>query len=107
MSFVILALIIFLLYACLTKYGSLYKVLLISAVIYGMTAGFIFYGVGSLGKSETFSVVGTEINFIYFFHVCAVWFAADIICTYKIIKNYRYYLEVNSIPVKSTEQEPV
>ena len=104
MSFVILALIIFLIYACLTKYGNMGKVALISAVICGMTAGFIYYGLKSLASSDVFTVVGTEINSVFFIHVCAVWIAADLICIYKIIKNYRYYLEINSVPVKSAEQ---
>ena len=105
MSFVILALIIFLLYACLTTYGSLLKVIAISAVIYAMTAGFLFYGIRELGRGDVFSVVGTEINLTYFIHVCVVWFAADVVCTVKIIKNYRYYLEVNISPVRSAGQE--
>ena len=107
MSFVILLLIIFLIYACLTKYGSIAKVIIMSALIFGMTAAFLINGINSLKVSDSFSIVGTEINLIFFVHVCIVWFGADIICAFKIIKNYRYYLEVNGAQSISAEQEEV
>ncbi len=96
MSFIILILIIFLIYACLTKYPSMAKVIFINAVIFGMTAAFLVYGIVMFRASEVFSIVGTEINMVSFIHVCIVWFGADVICAFRIMKNRRYYLEVNS-----------
>ncbi len=96
MSFIILLLIIFLIYACLAKYGSIFKVVLMITAIFGMTAAFLFYGINMLSLSDIFTIAGTEINLVSFIHVCVVWTGADVICAFKIMKNYRYYLEVNS-----------
>ena len=65
------------------------------SAIFGMTAAFIIYGIYMFRAADVFSIAGTEINFISFIHVCVVWAVADIICAFKIRKNYRYYLEVN------------
>ncbi len=95
MSFIILLLIIFLIYACLAKYGSITKAAVMITIIFGMTAAFTAYGVWMFGRVEVFSLAGTEINLAAFIHVCIVWTGADMICAYRIVKNYRYYLEVN------------
>ncbi len=106
MSFIILILIIFLIYACLAKYGSIFKAAAMISVISGMTAAFFIYGIYMFRVTDVFSIAGTGINFVSFIHVCAVWTGADIICAFKIMKNYRYYLKVNSKPeaVISAEQ---
>ncbi len=96
MSFIILLLIVFLIYACLAKYGSVAKVAVMLTLIFGMSIAFLAYGIFMFGRTEVFPVAGTEINLVSFIHVCIVWFGADIICAFRIIKNYRYYLEVNS-----------
>ncbi len=95
MSFIILLLIFFLIYACLARYGSMTKVVTMIAIIFGMTLVFIVYGIYMFGRTEVFSIAGTDINLISFILVCIVWFGADIICAIKIFRNYRYYLDVN------------
>lgn len=96
MSFIILLLIFFLIYACLAKYGSLVKVAVMLGIIFGMTAAFLLYGIHMFWITDVFSLAGTEINLVSFIHVCIVWTGADLICAYKVIRNYRYYLKVNS-----------
>jgi len=96
MSFIILILIIILLYASLSKYGSIYKVLLMTAVVSGMTAAFFIYGIGIFRESDIFVILDTQMNITAFVHACIIWFTADIIVIYKIIKNYRKYIEINA-----------
>jgi len=96
MSFVILGLIIFLLYATLAKYGSLFKTISMIVIVLGMTSAFLFYGLHFFSDSDIIVIVRTELNMKYFVHVCAIWFCADILVIIKIIMNYRRYLEVNS-----------
>jgi len=96
MSFIILLLIIILLYATLTKYSSRYKILLMTTVITAMTAAFMVYGLGVFDSTESWVILNTEINKITFIYACIVWFAADIVVIFKMIKNYRYYIKVNS-----------
>lgn len=105
MSFIILLLIIFLIYACLTKYGSVVKVAFMLTLIFGMSAAFLAYGIVMFGRTDVFPIAGTEINLISFIHVSVVWFGADIICAFRIIKNYRYYLEVNGADGASKSAE--
>ncbi|MCL1865507.1 MAG: hypothetical protein FWF73_06830 [Spirochaetes bacterium] len=96
MSFVILGLIIFLLYATLSKYGSLFKTLSMIVIVLGMTFAFLFYGLHFFSESDIIVIVKTELNMKYFMHVCGIWFCADILVIVKIIGNYKRYLEVNS-----------
>ena len=96
MSFIILILIIILLYATLTKYGSIYKVLFMTALVISMTAAFFIYGMDVFGKSDTFVILNTEMNRTVFIHACIIWSAADLLVIFKIIKNYRKYIAVNS-----------
>lgn len=96
MSFIILLLIIILLYATLTKYGSIYKVLFMTAVITAMTAAFTIYGLGIFDTAESWVILNTQMNRATFIHACIIWSAADLIVIFKMIKNYRYYIEVNS-----------
>jgi len=107
MSFIILILIIFLIYACLAKYGTMFKAAMMISVIFGMTAVFLIYGIYMFKITDVFSIAGTEINLVSFIHVCAVWTGADIICAFKIMKNYRYYIEVNGESSISAEQAQV
>jgi hypothetical protein len=95
MSFVILGLIIFLIYATLTKYSNLFKVIFMSVIVLGITFAFLFYGLYFFGESDIIVIVRTKLNMKYFIHVCAIWFCADILVIIKIIMNYRKYLEVN------------
>lgn len=105
MSFIILLLIFFLIYACLATYGSILKVAVMNSIIFGMTVLFTVYGIIMFGKSDVFSIVGTDINPVSFIHVCVVWFGADLICAYRIFRNYNFYLEVNgSRQATSAEQ---
>ena len=96
MSFAILILIFFLIYSVLTKYGSIVKVVAMQVIVFGMTSAFLMYGIRVLNDGNTFVVLNTEIDKTSFIHVCVVWFLADLIVTFKIIRNYRYYQEVNS-----------
>lgn len=107
MSFIILILIIFLIYACLTKYDSMLKVAAMISLIIGMTVVFLIYGMYMFSSADVFSIAGTDINLVSFIHVCIVWAGADIICAAKIIRNYRYYLEVNGESSISAEQAQV
>ena len=96
MSFAILILIFFLLYATLSKYDSLLRVIYMTMVVFALTFAFIAYGIFKLQYSESFSLLDTNINLIAFLHISAVWLLADLIVLSKIIKNYRTYVEVNS-----------
>jgi len=96
MSFIILILIIILLYATLTKYGSIYKVLFMTALVISMTAAFLIYGMNVFGKSDTLIILNTEMNRTVFIHACIIWSAADLFVILKIFKNYRKYTVVNS-----------
>jgi hypothetical protein len=105
MSFVILILIFFLLYTVLTTYGSIVKVVVMLCIIFGMTSAFLIYGLNSLKPGDTFIVINTEIDKVSFFHVCIAWFLADLVVTFRIIRNYRYYLEINSASAAISVQE--
>ena len=96
MSFVILGLIIFLLYATLSRYSSLFKTISMIIIVPSMTLAFLFYGLHFFSESDIIVIVKTELNMKYFAHVCGIWFCADILVIIKIIMNYRRYLEVNS-----------
>ncbi len=96
MSFIILILIIILLYATLTKYPGIYKVIVMTALVTGMTAAFAIYGLTVFNTADSWVILNTQINKVTFIHACIVWSVADIIVIFKMIKNYRYYVEVNS-----------
>lgn len=105
MSFAILILIFFLLYSVLTKYGSIVKVIAMQFIVFSMTSAFLVYGLGLLRKGDTFIILNTEIDKASFIHVCIVWFIADLVVTFKIIRNYRYYQAVNSSSSATAGQE--
>jgi len=107
MSFAILILIFFLIYSLLTKYGNIVKVTAMLGLIFGMTSTFLLYGIRMLDNGNTFIILNTEIDRTSFIHVCVVWFITDLVVTFKIIRNYRYYLEVNSSgnTISAQEQE--
>lgn len=96
MSFIILLLIIILLYATLTKYSGINKVIFMTAVITGMTAAFATYGFSVFETADSWVILNTQMNRATFIHAVIIWSAADIIVIFKMIKNYRYYIEVNS-----------
>ncbi|HNX24051.1 MAG TPA: hypothetical protein PKG60_08360 [Spirochaetota bacterium] len=96
MSFIILILIIILLYAVLTKYSSMHKVILMTVFVLSMTTAFLIYGINVFKGSDTFVLLNTEMNLTVFVYACIIWFAADILVIFKIVKNYRKYIEVNS-----------
>jgi hypothetical protein len=96
MSFIILILIIILLYASLSKYSNLYKVIFMITLVTVMTSAFLIYGLGIFEKRDVLVILNTEMNRTTFFYACIIWFAADLLVIVKIIKNYRKYIEVNS-----------
>jgi len=96
MSFIILTLIIILLYAVLSKYSSIYKVIFMTAIVCGMTSAFLFYGIRTFGKGTVFVILNTEMNMTTFVYACVIWSAADILVIIKMVKNFRNYVEVNS-----------
>ena len=96
MSFVILLFIFGMIYISLKKYSSLFSVASTVLLLFGLTSAFLFYGIYRLSVSETFIVVNTSINAISFYHFVTVWYIADFFCSYRAIKLYREYLEVNS-----------
>ncbi len=96
MSFIILFLIIILLYATLSKYGSIYKVIFMTLLTVGMTSAFLIYGIVVFRSSDVFIILNTEMNRTIFTHACIIWYAADLLVVLKIIKNHRKYKEVNS-----------
>ena len=96
MSFIILILIIIMLYASLTKYGNLQKVLFMSILMICMTSAFLIYGFNVFKTEDAFVILNTEMNRTVFIYACIIWFAADLIVILKIIRNYRKYIEVNS-----------
>jgi len=93
------------LYASFAKYGSIYKVLFMTTLLTGMTSAFLVYGITVLGKSEVFVILNTEMNLTTFIHACVIWFIADMLVIYKISKNYRRYINVNSAPINISPQE--
>ncbi len=97
MSFIILILIIILLYATLTKYSSIYKVMFMALLVAGMTSLFLIYGITVFKSNDSFVILNTSMNKITFIHACIIWYAVDIIVFWKILKNHRKYKEVNSI----------
>ena len=105
MSFIILILIIVLLYASLSGYGSIFKVLFMAALITGITSAFIFFGIQVFRKSNIFVILNTQMDLRTFIHACAIWIAADLLVFFKIIKNYRVYIAVNSELVSISRQE--
>jgi hypothetical protein len=64
--------------------------------ITGMTAAFTIYGLSVFNTTDSWVILNTSMNKTTFIHACIVWFAADIIVIVKMVKNYRYYIEVNS-----------
>lgn len=105
MSFIILILIILLLYASLSKYSNIFKVLLMGLLISGMTSAFIVYGIHIFRITNVFYILNTDLDLPTFINACAIWIAADIIVFFKIIKNYRIYVAVNSEIVRVSRQE--
>jgi hypothetical protein len=65
-------------------------------LVTSLTSAFLIYGLGIFGKSDVFVILNTEMNRTTFFHVCIIWFAADLLVIVKIIKNYKKYIAVNS-----------
>jgi len=104
MSFIILILIIILLYISLSRYSSIYKVLFMAAVVTSMTTAFLFYGMQIFRENEIFTILNTEMNMTVFIHACLIWFAADILVIFKIVKNLKKYNEVNSARLNISEQ---
>jgi len=96
MSFVILLFIFGMIYISLKKYSSLFSVASTVLLLFGLTSAFLFYGIYRLSAAETFIVVNTSINAIAFYHFVTAWYVADFFCSYRAIKLYREYLEVNS-----------
>lgn len=96
MSLIILFLIIILLYASLSTYGNIFKVLLMTIAIFGMTSTFLVYGLDVFSRGDIFAILDTRMNKTLFVHACAIWFAADMLVLYRIIKSYMKYLEVNA-----------
>ena len=95
MSFVILIFIFMMLYVCLKNYASIFSVVSVMAVFFGATTAFLIYGMAMLKSGSTFVVVNTEINTWAFRHFVAAWYIADLFVSYRAIKQYRLYVQVN------------
>lgn len=106
MSFIILVLIIILLYALLTKYSSMHKVLFMILLVSGMTFSFLVFGLSMFSRNSIISILDTEMDMMVFIHVCIVWFAADALVIYRILKQYHKYLDVNSELITKSGQGP-
>lgn len=96
MSFVILLFIFGMIYISLKKYSSMLSAVSTILLLFGLTTAFVLYGLSRLSVSGTFIVVNTEINAIAFYHFCLAWYAADLFCTYRVLRLYREYVKINS-----------
>ncbi len=95
MSFVILLFIFGMIGICLKKYSSIFSAGSTIVLLFGITTAFLVYGVFRLSGADTFIVVNTRINATAFYHFCTAWYIADFFCTYRIIRLYREYVEIN------------
>ncbi len=96
MSFAILALIIILVSFTVAKYSRTVSVAGAIIVIFAMTIFFLNYSLGRLEGADKFPLLGTFINMKVLIYISIVWLIADIISAWIIIRNYKYYLKVNS-----------
>lgn len=95
MSFAILIYIFLMLYICLKKYSSIFSVVFVIVLVFGATTAFLLYGIKMLGIKNVFMVINTEINAAAFYSFCAVWYIADMFCTYRAIRTYMQYISIN------------
>lgn len=98
MTFIILSLIVFLILIVFRTYKTLTSVVVIIAVIVGATAAVLIWGHAVFSGHAAIHFFYTGIGPSEFYHLMAVWFAMDLLCSVIIIRRYLEYKKINRGP---------
>lgn len=95
MIFIILSIILVLVFITQIRYNTIWKVLVINALMIAVTTGFMLWGLTVTTNSDYLQIFTATMRYRDFMHLIIVWYGGDILCLVLSCKKYRAYLEVN------------
>lgn len=98
MVFFVIGVLVFLIIIVFRKYKSIYSVIISLAFITGITTSVLIWGLTKVSGQSEIQFFYTGIGKSEFYHLIAAWYCMDLLCAVTIIKRYRDYKKINSIP---------
>jgi hypothetical protein len=98
MTFIVVGLIVFLILIVFRKYKTLTSVIITIAGIAGATTVVLIEGLAVLSGHSTIHFFYTGIGSSEFYHLMAVWYAMDLLCSAIIIRRFLEYKKINRGP---------
>ena len=98
MVFFVIGVLVFLIIIVFRKCRSIYSVIITIAFITGITTSVLIWGLIKVSGQSVIHFFYTGIGKSEFYHLIAAWYVMDMLCAVTIIKRYRDYKKINSIP---------
>ncbi len=95
MIFFVIAIIAVLIVFVFMKYRKIYSVVAAVMVIFGMTTVVLVWGIRVFSSGSMMQFFNSSIGNRDFYYLMAAWYAFDLLCAVKIIKNHIDYRKVN------------
>lgn len=96
MTFIILAVLAFLIFLAFKKYKTIGSTVMGILLALGITTVVLAAAIVSLRDSETLIFFNNTIGRSDFFHLIVTWYVADILCSILIIRNHIAYRKINT-----------
>ena len=100
MTILILLLVAFFIFAIMKKYRNVYSVGAVILLLLGITSAVLIWGEIIFKNSDNLVFFNSKITKKEFFVLLLVWYAADIVSSVIIIRNYIEYRKINVISKK-------
>ncbi|MBP7734726.1 MAG: hypothetical protein KA369_02010 [Spirochaetes bacterium] len=96
MTFLMLAVLTFLVVLVFKKYKSVASVIITILLAFMITTAVLVAGLYSLDGNQFFNFFNSTIGRDELYHLMAAWYGADIFCSVLIVRNHIAYRKVNS-----------
>ncbi|MBN2158006.1 MAG: hypothetical protein JW807_01330 [Spirochaetes bacterium] len=96
MTFIILAVLTFLIVVVFIKQKSVASVCITIALLIAMTTAVLLLGADALSGRRALVFFNSAIDAQTFYRLMAAWYGADIFCAVLVIRNYIEYRKVNA-----------
>ena len=96
MTFIIVALMIFLIILVFRKYKTIASVIITILAALLITTAVLAAGLYCLDGNQSFIFFNSTIGRSELYHLMAAWYGADIICSMLIIKSHIAYRRINT-----------
>lgn len=101
MTFIILAVLAFLIVLVFRKYRSVVSTVIAILLTLGITSAVLAAGIIAFRDSNTMEFFNSSIGHRDFIYLIAAWYGADVFCSILIIRNHIAYRKVNTVIPKN------